>query len=125
MKREQSRKYRVLQVLRIATQAGFFGLFVYLFAVSHYTGQDYIGRTVERFFHFDPLIALTTFIASRAFFISLALAGVTILVTIVLGRVVCGWACPLGAVHQFTSFVFKKTKFLRAKRVEKASVAWK
>jgi hypothetical protein len=67
LKREQSRKYRVLQLLRIATQAGFFGLFVYLFAVSHYTGQDYIGRTVERFFHFDPLIALTTFFASRAF----------------------------------------------------------
>ena len=80
---------------------------------------------MERFFHFDPLIALTTFIASRAFFISLALAGVTILVTIVLGRVVCGWACPLGAVHQFASFVFKKTKFLRPKRDEKASVAWK
>ena len=125
MKRELSRKYRSLQVLRIATQAGFFGLFVYLFAVSHYTGQDYIGRTVERFFHFDPLIALTTFFASRAFFASLALAGVTVLLTLVLGRVVCGWICPLGAVHQFFSFVFKKAKFLRPKKEEKASVSWK
>ena len=98
---------------------------MYLFTASRYSGEDYIGRTVERFFHFDPLIALTTFIASRAFFISLALAGITVLVTIVLGRVVCGWACPLGAVHQFASFVFKKTKFLRPPREEKASVATK
>jgi len=125
LKRERSRKHRLLQVLRIATQTGFFSLFVYLFAVSHYTGQDYIGRTVERFFHFDPLIALTTFFASRAFFASLALAGVTVLLTLVLGRVVCGWVCPLGAVHQFFSFVFKKAKFLRPKKEEKASVSWK
>ncbi|MHB8095569.1 MAG: 4Fe-4S binding protein [Candidatus Aminicenantales bacterium] len=125
MKREQSRKHRVLQILRIATQAGFFGLFVYLFAVSHYTGNDYIGKTVERFFHFDPLIALATLIASRVLFASLALAGITIIVTIILGRVACGWVCPLGAVHQFFSHVFKKTKFLRPKRQEKASVAWK
>ena len=125
MKNERSKKHRALQLLRIAAQAGFFGLFVFLFASSRYMGEDYIGRTVERFFHFDPLIALTTFIASRAIFASLALAGITVLVTIVLGRVVCGWACPLGAVHQFASFVFKKTKFLRPNRDEKASVAWK
>ncbi len=49
----------------------------------------------------------------------------TIVLTIVLGRVFCGWVCPLGAVHQFSSFVFKKTKFLRPPREEKASVATK
>jgi ferredoxin len=125
LKKERSRKHRVLQVLRIVSQTAFFGLFVYLFAKSHYTGQDYIGTPVEAFFHFDPLVTLSTFLSSRTWHHPMALAGLTVLLTIALGRVVCGWACPLGAVHQFSSFVFKKTKFLRPKREEKASVAWK
>ena len=97
MKNERSKKHRRIQVLRIVVAGRlFFGLFVYLFSHTRYTGEDYIGLTVERFFHFDPLIALTTFIASRAFFISLALAGITVLVTIVLGRVVLRLGLPAG-----------------------------
>ena len=125
MKQERSRRHRRLQVLRIAVQAGFFGLFVYLFASSRYTGQDYIGKPVEAFFHFDPLISITTFLASRTWFLPMTLALVTVLLTVVLGRVFCGWVCPLGAIHQFSSWAFKKAKFLRPPREEKASVAWK
>lgn len=125
MKKGPSRKYRALQILRMASQAFFFGLFVYLFTISHYTGQDYIERTVERFFHFDPFLALATIIASRMVFASLLLAAAVVLLTIVLGRVVCGWVCPLGSVHQFFAFVFKKTKLLKPKREDKSSLAWK
>ena len=58
LKKGRSRKYRSLERLRMASQAVFFGLFLYLFMGAHYTGQDYIGSTVQRFFHFDPLLAL-------------------------------------------------------------------
>ncbi len=125
MKREKSRKYRVLQVLRIVSQTGFFGLFLVLFIGAHYTGRDYIGSTVQRFFHFDPLLALVTTVAGRLVFASFVFALITVVLTIVLGRVFCGWVCPLGAVHQLSSFVFKRTKFLRPPREEKASLAWK
>jgi MauM/NapG family ferredoxin protein len=125
LKREKSKKYRILQVLRIASQAGFFGLFLYLFVGAHYTGRDYISSTVQRFFHFDPLLALVTTVSSRVVFASFVFALITVVATIVLGRVFCGWVCPLGAVHQFSSFIFKKTKFLRPPREEKASLAWK
>jgi MauM/NapG family ferredoxin protein len=125
LKKEQSEKYKALQVLRIGVQTAFFLLFLYLFLITHYTGQDYIGLTVERYFHFDPLLGLATFISSRVFFSSFLLAVITLLVTIILGRVVCGWVCPLGAVHQFFSFVFKKTRFWKPKRDEKTSLAWK
>ncbi|HCS47711.1 MAG TPA: (4Fe-4S)-binding protein [Candidatus Aminicenantes bacterium] len=126
MKKERSKKYRALQLLRIITQAVFFGLFLYLLFKTHFTGQDYIGR-VEVFFHFDPLLAIATAIASRVLFASFILAGVTLVVTLVAGRYVCGWVCPLGSVHQFFSFVFKKAKLLKPRKEEKSAgrLAWK
>ncbi|MCJ7484827.1 MAG: 4Fe-4S binding protein [Candidatus Aminicenantes bacterium] len=125
MKREKSRKHRVLELLRMASQTAFFGLFLYLLLGAHYTGEDYIGSTVQRFFHFDPLLALVTIISARLVYSYFAFALITVVATILFGRVFCGWVCPLGAVHQFSSFVFKKTKFLRPPREEKTSLALK
>lgn len=110
--------------MRIVSQAVFFLLFLYLFFGTHFTGKDYIGH-VEIFFHFDPLLGTATFLSSRAAHASFALAAVTILVTFILGRVVCGWICPLGAFHQFFSFVFKKAKLLKVKKTQNAGLAWK
>jgi formate hydrogenlyase subunit 6/NADH:ubiquinone oxidoreductase subunit I len=114
LKKERSKKYRLLQAVRILSQLFFFGLFVYLFSKTHFTGQDYISP-VERYFHFDPLLGLVTSIAGRVFFASFALAGITVALTVLLGRVACGWVCPLGGVHQFFSFIFKKAKLHRPK----------
>lgn len=116
MKKERSKKHRTLQAVRILVQAAFFGVFLFLLFGTHFAGKDYIGR-VEIFFHFDPLLALTTAVASRLVFASFALAFITLAVTLVIGRVVCGWVCPLGSVHQFFSFLFKKAKLLRPKKV--------
>jgi len=124
LKKEQSKKYRFIQILRILSQTIFFLLFIYLFLGTHFTGEDYIGR-VEIFFHFDPLLALATFIASRTVLASFALAAITIVITFVLGRVVCGWVCPLGSVHQFISFIFKKTKLLKPKNAQDNHLVWK
>jgi len=125
LKKERSKKYRFLQILRILTQAGFFGLFLYLLFDTHFTGKDYIGP-VETFFHFDPLLALATSLAARAIFASFALAAVTIVVTFVAGRFVCGWVCPLGAVQQFFSFIFRRAKLLNPKKIEwQSRLAWK
>jgi MauM/NapG family ferredoxin protein len=124
LKKERSKKYRTLQVLRIGSQVFFLGLFLYLFFGTHFTGKDYIGP-VEGLFHFDPLITLAILIAGKVLFLSSLLALITITVTILLGRVFCGWFCPLGAVHQFFSFVFKKTKVLRPKSVPAKPLALK
>ncbi|MGQ9672118.1 MAG: 4Fe-4S binding protein [Candidatus Aminicenantales bacterium] len=126
MKKERSRKYRAIQLLRILSQMLFFALFVYLLFSTRFSGEDYIGR-VEVFFHFDPLLALATTLASRAFFTAFALAGITVAVTIIAGRYVCGWVCPFGSVHQFFSFIFKKVKLLRPHQQEEKEkwLAWK
>ncbi len=107
------------------SQAAFFGLFLYLLLGAHYTGEDYISSTVQRFFHFDPLLALVTSIAARVVIGFFVFSLITVVVTIVLGRVFCGWVCPFGSVNQFFSFLFKRTKFLKSPKEEKASLASK
>lgn len=127
MKKERSKKYRFLQTLRILSQALFFALFFLLLLNTRFPGEDYIGR-VEVFFHFDPLLALATLIASRTVFLAFILSSITLVVTLFLGRAVCGWVCPLGAVHQFFSWVFKKTKLHRPQRLKTFKdkrLAWK
>ncbi len=126
MKKERSRKYRAIQLLRILSQGAFFGLFFYLLLRTHFTGEDYIGR-VEVFFHFDPLLAITTAIASRVLFASFILASITIVITMVAGRFVCGWVCPLGSVHQFFSYIFKKARLLKPRKEDtsRSRLAWK
>ncbi|MBN1273035.1 MAG: 4Fe-4S binding protein [Candidatus Aminicenantes bacterium] len=124
MKKERSKKYRLIQVLRILVQVVFFVLFVHLLLNAHFTGEDYIKK-VEVFFHFDPLLALATFIASRVMFASFVLALITVAVTTILGRVACGWVCPMGSIQQFFSFLFKKSKLHKPKRPSGNHTAWK
>jgi MauM/NapG family ferredoxin protein len=124
LKKERSRKYRIIQIARILTQFFFFGLFFLLLLKTRFPGEDYISN-VEGFFHWDPLLALTTIIASRVIFIAFLPAVITLAVTVFLGRVACGWVCPLGAIHQFFSFIFKKAKLLRPKKLEDNHTTWK
>jgi MauM/NapG family ferredoxin protein len=124
LKRKKSKKYRALQWIRITVQVLFFSLFFFLLLRTHFPGDDYISR-VEIFFHFDPLIAITAFIASRTLVFSFGLAAVTIIVTLVLGRVACGWVCPMGSIQQFFSSLFKKTKLLNPKKAGSPNTVWK
>jgi ferredoxin len=89
------------QVLRKISQGFFLLLFLFLFIQTESKGNDTLGYPVRLFLDFDPLIFLSTLFASRGgqipagFFLSL----ITILITIVLGRVFCGWICPLGTLN--------------------------
>jgi polyferredoxin len=109
LSKNRSFVHRLLPTLRIVSQILFFCLFLYLLLETRFSGKDYIG-TVERFFHFDPLLGLTTLIASREFLKTSLWALITIALTLFFGRYVCGWACPLGAMLQFFSFLFKKAR---------------
>lgn len=88
--------------MRQIVQIGFLALFVYLLFAA------YQGRVAhpwtDIFFRLDPLAALTAMIASRAWIGRLGLALITVAVTLLLGRVWCGWVCPLGTVLEWTRF---------------------
>jgi MauM/NapG family ferredoxin protein len=124
LKSRRPGRFDLLQWLRIFTQIAFFGLFLYLLLGARFSAENDVGA-VERFFHFDPLLGLTTFLASRAFFTAFLLALVTVAVTVLLGRHACGWLCPLGALLQCFSFAFKKAKWHRPRLEGSRSLAWK
>lgn len=87
-----------LKIVRIISQALFFGLFLFLFLRS----LDPFAALENPFLRFDPLIFLTNPEVNLA-----AIAGITALLVlaIVLGRVFCGWICPLGSLIETLDFI--------------------
>lgn len=87
--------------LRIISQGLFMILFLFLFVQTESKGDDTLGYPVRLFLDFNPLIFITTALATHgqkipaAFFLSLIL----VLITVFLGRVFCGWICPLGTLN--------------------------
>jgi polyferredoxin/formate hydrogenlyase subunit 6/NADH:ubiquinone oxidoreductase subunit I len=77
-------------------------LFVYLLF------EAYQGRVAhpwtDLFFRLNPLAALSAMLAARAWIPRLALALITVALTLVFGRVWCGWICPLGTVLEWARF---------------------
>lgn len=96
--------------IRRISQGLFLLLFLFLFIQTESKGSNTIGYPVKLFLDFDPFIFLTTVLATRvqeipiAFFLSITV----IIITIVLGRVFCGWVCPLGTLNNIVGSLKKK-----------------
>lgn len=88
-----------MQNIRRISQGIFLLIFLFLFIQTESKGSDELGYPVKIFLDFDPLIFITTIFSAhavqKAFYFSL----ITILITLVLGRVFCGWVCPLGTLN--------------------------
>lgn len=85
--------------LRRISQGIFLLVFLFLFLQTESKGNDTLGYPVKIFLDFDPLIFVTTILsahaAAKAFYLSLSL----VIITLILGRVFCGWLCPLGTLN--------------------------
>ena len=90
---------------RRVVQASFFLLFVVLFAYVAwpYGGTNYAQRrdykeiiAAELFLIIDPLVSLSTAIASKSWVWSLAAAGIILAICLIIPRGFCGYICPLG-----------------------------
>ncbi|HLP59916.1 MAG TPA: 4Fe-4S binding protein [Candidatus Deferrimicrobium sp.] len=106
MKTSTGKKY---QKVRIFVQVFFTFLFFYLLlgagraAANTFTYSDY-------FFYFDPLLLLLNFIATSTILTLFLLSLIPLVLTFIFGRFFCGWVCPFGAINQFFSWIFKKSK---------------
>ena len=87
---------------RRAAQIAAFALFAYLVLAGVQRVEPLPYADV--FFRFDPLAALATMLAARAWLPHFALALITVALGIVVGRVWCGWICPLGTLIGWCSF---------------------
>ena len=95
---------------RRASQVLFLFLFLFLFRQTDYTGQDTIPYAVNIFFRWDPLAAAGVTLATRAFIDLLLPALIIVGLTLVFGRVFCGWICPLGTLLDGAGHVVKPVK---------------
>lgn len=101
-------RFFTIQNIRRITQGLFLLLFLFLFIQTESKGNDELGYPVRLFLDFDPLILVTTLLsahaAAKAFYFSL----ITIVITLIFGRVFCGWVCPLGTLHNLVGSIRKK-----------------
>lgn len=89
----------MLKNIRRLSQAFFLLLFLWLFLQTQSRGADELGYPVRIFLEADPLIYITTVLSTRQFYSPFLLALLVAAATVLLGRVFCGWICPLGTLH--------------------------
>ena len=88
-----------MKQVRILYQAFFFALFVFLVIVMDVTYMK--GYPVRWFLQIDPLVALATSLSTHALYHGLIWSLLIVAITVLFGRVFCGWVCPLGTLHHF------------------------
>ena len=64
----------------------------------------------DLFFRINPLLGITSILASQVLIVSMILGVFMIGLTVITGRSWCGWLCPLGTMLDFTSIFRIKTK---------------
>jgi polyferredoxin/NAD-dependent dihydropyrimidine dehydrogenase PreA subunit len=70
------------------------------------------GWPVNWLLELDPLAGIATLLATRTLYAGLLWGLATVALTLVLGRVFCGWICPFGAMHQFLGYLGRRRKKL-------------
>ena len=97
---------RIVTVRRIS-QVFFLAVFLW-FCVTATLGAAWYqlrGWPINWLLDLDPLTALATVLATGTLYATLAWALVTLVLTLFVGRFFCGFACPLGTLHQFTGWL--------------------
>ena len=97
----------MLKNIRHLTQAIFLLLFLWLFLRTESRGANELGYPVKIFLEADPLVYITTVLSTRQFYAPFLLVLFVLLMTILLGRVFCGWICPLGTLHNMAGSLKK------------------
>ncbi|HUL01195.1 MAG TPA: 4Fe-4S binding protein, partial [Nitrospirota bacterium] len=97
-----------LQNIRRITQGFFLLLFIFLFIQTESKGNDELGYPVRLFLDFDPLIFFTTILSAHAVAKAFYFSVITIIATVLFGRVFCGWVCPLGTLHNIVGAIRRK-----------------
>lgn len=92
-----------LRWARRGVQGVCFVVFLWTVAVAARGSVEEVTRSAELYFLLDPLVMVTTLLASRAVPLLLLLSSITLVLTAVFGRFFCGWICPLGAIHASVS----------------------
>jgi len=89
--------------IRVVYQAFFLALFIAL--LERLAAGDPRDLPASAFFHADPLAAVAVVLSSATLPGALVWGAALLALTVVFGRVFCGWVCPLGTLQQFASWL--------------------
>ena len=90
--------------VRIASQVLFLAFFI--FAVWATWTSRLGGYPVSALLELDPLVMLSTVLATGYFYKFLGWGLIIVAITLLFGRVFCNWMCPYGTLHQFIGWLF-------------------
>jgi polyferredoxin len=98
--------------IRIASQLGFFSLWVFLIWSTRHPIDSAIQEVlpVSFFLRIDPLVFTVVSGGLRMGITVLLLGTVTLGISLILGRVFCGWVCPLGSLFDFQGWIQRRMK---------------
>jgi polyferredoxin len=94
--------------IRVLSQILFFTLFVLAVWATWTTRLG--GYPVSRFLEADPLVMISTALATGYVYRFLGWGLIILAVTLLFGRVFCNWMCPYGTLHQFIAWIFNIRK---------------
>lgn len=97
------KRLRITNV-RILSQVFFF--FIFLFSVWATFTTRLGGYPVSRLLEMDPLVLLSTMLATGHVYRYLGWGLLVLALTLLFGRVFCNWICPYGTLHQFVGWLF-------------------
>ena len=117
---------RTLVWIRRASQVGFFVLFMYFLFQTGFHGSFAaksdtpvrLPLPVEAFLLADPFVSAMTVLSTHTVYRGLLWSVGLLGLTLVVGRVFCGWICPFGTLHHFFGWILPSRKGRGALRVE-------
>ncbi len=117
---------RFLAKARVVSQALFLGIFLWFLFQTAFRGtfSAEAGKAirlplpVEAFLLADPFVAVMTLLSTHTVYRGLAWAVVILALTLLFGRVFCGFICPFGTLHHFFGWIFPSRYLKGNKRVE-------
>ncbi len=116
---------RVLVWARRFAQTGFLALFLYLLFETGFRGsfaaegeRIRVGLPVEGFLLADPFVGAMTVLSTHTVYRGLAWSVGIVALTLLFGRVFCGWICPFGTLHHFFGWIFPSRYLKGGRRVE-------
>jgi len=117
---------RALKWVRRFSQVFFFGLFMYFLFQTAFRGSfaasaDQAVRLplpVEAYLLADPFVSTMTALSTHTVYRGLLWSVGLLALTLVFGRVFCGWICPFGTLHHFFGWLLPSRRGRGAARVE-------
>ncbi len=107
---------QTLRWVRRTVQVFFLALFLGTITWAALGAVSEVSRATELYFALDPLVFLSTLLASHAVPALLCFSLITLALTVIFGRFFCGWICPLGTIHAAASSLRNEDAFEMVQR---------